>query len=418
MHMEITLILGYVCTFLFIICAAIHYSKNSSIHFATWILLIGVIYGAIGHYTKLDLPRIGIRPDIVFYILLPILIFESAQNIKFQKLREVGIEVMLFATVGMLTTAILVAVLLAWLLNPPIVDINPPIVDMLLFGIIIASTDPVAVLAIFRRYPLPEKLKLMIEGESLLNDGTVLILYSILVALVIDNSPFAFGKSILQIMWAFGGAMLLGAFAGLVTARILQAWHESSDNFISPCITIITALMSFLFAEYILGTSGVIAVMTAAMTFTNCQLKGKAYTISPQDQHIFSEFWKSLGAIAHSILFFLLGVEMGAHIFAVPLMSIVWVIIVVLVSRSIAVYACSALLHVFNKKILLSWQHILNAGGLKGALAIALILMLPKTYPHRTLMLCSAFVVVLFTLIINTAVMQVLLKRIDLSEKK
>jgi CPA1 family monovalent cation:H+ antiporter len=409
--MEITLILVYVCTFLFIICAAIHYSKNSSIHFATWILLIGVIYGAIRHYLKVDLLQIGIRPDIVFYILLPILIFESAQNIKFQKLREVGIEVMLFATVGMLTTAILVAVLLAWLLNPPIVD-------MLLFGIIIASTDPVAVLAIFRRYPLPEKLKLMIEGESLLNDGTVLILYSILVALVIDNSPFVFGKSILQIMWAFGGSMLLGAFAGLVTARILQAWHESSDNFISPCITIITAIMSFLFAEYILGTSGVIAVMTAAMTFTNCQLKGKAYTISPQDQHIFSEFWKSLGAIAHSILFFLLGVEMGAHIFAVPLMSIVWVIIVVLVSRSIAVYACSALLHVFNKKILLSWQHILNAGGLKGALAIALILMLPKTYPHRTLMLCSAFVVVLFTLIINTTVIQVILKRIDLSEKK
>jgi CPA1 family monovalent cation:H+ antiporter len=109
---------------------------------------------------------------------------------------------------------------------------------------------------------------------------------------------------------------------------------------------------------------------------------------------------------------------MGAHIFAVPLMSIVWVIIVVLVSRSIAVYACSALLHVFNKKILLSWQHVLNAGGLKGALAIALILMLPKTYPHRTLMLCSAFVVVLFTLIINTTVIQVILKRIDLSEKK
>jgi len=389
MHIETTLILGYVCTFLFIICAAIHYSKNSSIHFATWILLIGVIYGAIRHYLKVDLLQIGIRPDIVFYILLPILIFESAQNIKFQKLREVGIEVMLFATVGMLTTAILVAVLLAWLLNPPIVDMNPPIVDMLLFGIIIASTDPVAVLAIFRRYPLPEKLKLMIEGESLLNDGTVLILYSILVALVIDNSPFVFGKSILQIMWAFGGSMLLGAFAGLVTARILQAWHESSDNFISPCITIITALMSFLFAEYIL-----------------------------QDQHIFSEFWKSLGAIAHSILFFLLGVEMGAHIFAVPLMSIVWVIIVVLVSRSIAVYACSALLHIFNKKILLSWQHILNAGGLKGALAIALILMLPKTYPHRTLMLCSAFVVVLFTLIINTAVMQVILKRMDKTKKK
>ena len=216
MHMEITLILGYVCTFLFIICATIHYSKNSSIHFATWILLIGVIYGAIRHYLKVDLLQIGIRPDIVFYILLPVLIFESAQNIKFQKLREVSIEIMLFATVGMLTTAALVAVLLAWILKAPIID-------MLLFGIIIAATDPVAVLAIFKRYTLPEKLKLMIEGESLLNDGTVLILYSILVALVIDNSPFAFGKSILQIMWAFGGSMLLGAFAGLVTARILQA---------------------------------------------------------------------------------------------------------------------------------------------------------------------------------------------------
>ena len=148
MHMETALILSYVCAFLFIICAAIHYSKNSSIHFATWILLIGVIYGAIRHYLKVDLLQIGIRPDIVFYILLPILIFESAQNIKFQKLQEVRIEIMLFATVGMLTTAALVAVLLAWILKAPIID-------MLLFGIIIAATDPVAVLAIFKRYTLP-----------------------------------------------------------------------------------------------------------------------------------------------------------------------------------------------------------------------------------------------------------------------
>jgi len=410
MHIETTLILIYVCIFLFIICAAIHYSKNSSIHFATWILLIGVIYGATKHYLNVELLQIGIRPDIVFYILLPILIFESAQNIKFEKLREVGVEIMFFATVGMLTTAALVAVLLAWLLEAPVID-------MFLFGIIIASTDPVAVLAIFRRYTLPEKLKMMIEGESLLNDGTVLILYSILAALVIDNSPFVFGKSILQVIWAFGGSMLLGAFTGLVTARILQAWHESSDNFISPCITIITALMSFLFAEHIMGTSGVIAVMVAAMFFTNSRIKNKPDTVIPQDQYIFSEFWESLGATAHSILFFLLGVEMGSHIFAVSPMDIVWVIVVLLVSRSITVYACSALLRLFNKKILLNWQHVLNAGGLKGALAIALILMLPKTYTHRTLMLCSAFIVVLFTLIVNTAVMQVFLKKMDLSEK-
>jgi CPA1 family monovalent cation:H+ antiporter len=410
MHIETTLILGYVCTFLFIICATIHYSKNSSVHFATWILLCGVVYGAVRHYTKLDLLPVGIRPDIVFYVLLPILIFESAQHIKFQKLREVGLEIGLFATVGMLATALLVAVLLAWLLDAPIVD-------MLLFGVIIAATDPVAVLAIFRLYALPEKLKLIIEGESLLNDGTVLILYSILVALVINNSPFALGKSLLQVVWAFGGSVLFGAFTGVFTARILHAWHESSDNFISPCITIITALMSFLFAEHIMHSSGVIAVMFSAMTFTNCHFKAHTNDVHPQERKIFTGFWKSLGEIADSILFFLLGVEMGSHIFAVPLMNIVWVIIVLLIARSTAVYAGSALLRVFNKKIPLNWQHVLNVGGLKGALAIALILMLPESYPHRLLMLCSTFIVVLFTLFVNTAVMQIILKRMDLSVK-
>jgi CPA1 family monovalent cation:H+ antiporter len=146
MHTETTLILGYVCAFLFIVCATVHYSKKSSVHFATWILLCGVAYGAVRHYTKFNLLQVEIRPDIVFYVLLPILIFESAQHIKFQKLREVGPEIDLFATVGMVTTALLVAVFLAWLLDAPLLD-------MLLFGVIISSSTSHA-LPHFYCYPV------------------------------------------------------------------------------------------------------------------------------------------------------------------------------------------------------------------------------------------------------------------------
>ena len=315
-------------------------------------------------------------------------------------------EISFFATIGVVAVAFLIALPISWIFNIPFID-------ACLFGAIMSATDPVAVLSIFKRSQLPEKLKLMVEGESLLNDGTAVILFSLLSVSVMQNSPFAFGSGGLQILWAFGGAIFLGIIMGYGSAKLLSLWHENEDDFIEPTIMVITAISTFLLTEHFLHASGVIAVMSAAMAFSNAH---HALNQNPKElkMHFSDQFWNFLDALANAILFFLLGIEMGLHIYDVAWVTIPAVIIILLISRSAAVYGGAMVLAVFKKKVPFSWQHVLNVGGLKGALSIALLLLLPEDYEYRMIFLCMAFVMIVFTLVVNTVVMQKVLRTLKL----
>lgn len=412
-HHTLTL-LCYICLFLFFICAVLHYSRRSVIPFVTWILFGGIGYGVLQKYSNIALPDVHIEPDIVFFVLLPILIFASAQHIQFQKLKTVGGEVAFFATVGVVAIACFIALPISWIFQIPFLD-------ACLFGAIMSATDPVAVLSIFQRFPLPEKLKLLIEGESLLNDGTAVILFSLLSVSVLQDSPFAFGVGSFQVLWAFVGAIGFGAGTGYAAAKILSLWHENEDDFIEPTMTVITALLTFIIAEHFLHVSGVVAVMVAAMMFANTHHEEsktknqKVENIGIRQQkkaHFSDHFWSFLDALANSLLFFLLGIEMGLHIYDIPLVTVPMAILILLVSRSVAIYAGSGLLRIFGKKIPLSAQHVLNVGGLKGALSVALLLLLPEDYEYKMLFLCMAFVMIVWTLLVNTTFLQWLLKKL------
>ena len=130
---------------------------------------------------------------------------------------------------------------------------------------------------------------------------------------------------------------------------------------------------------------------------------------------MFKFFWDFLSKLANAVLFFMLGVEIGAHYYDINWAVMPGVVAALLFSRSVVVYGFSALFRLIGIRLPASWQHILNLGGLKGALSVALILMIPRDYPYRNMFLCAALAMALFTLVANTLALRAYLNRAHLA---
>lgn len=401
----------FLCTFLLGISAIEHYLKSTVIPAICWVLIAGIGYGAATSNIELRLPMVHLQPDIVLFILLPILIFDSSRKIKWTELKSVGLEAGVFATLGVMASIVLIGVPVAWIARMPLTD-------ALLFGAIVSATDPIAVTAIFERFELPEKLRTLIEGESLLNDGTAVILFATLSTAIFDNAGFSVGWTIARLILAVGGGILLGCAFGCAGGMLGRHWHELHNRFIGAILPLITIYAAFVVAEHFLHVSGVIAVMASTLMMTKIHYAaGHASHEARSADQFFNQFWEFLGMLANVILFFLLGNEIGAHTFNLQLSAVPIFILILLMARSIVVYFFSGLLRIARRKLPADWQHVINIGGLKGALSIALILLLPNDYAYRELFLCAAFILILFTLIGNSLGMRLYLKKIKLTEE-
>jgi CPA1 family monovalent cation:H+ antiporter len=394
----------FLCTFLLGISAIEHYLKNTVIPAICWVLLAGITYGAVTRNSELHLPIVHLQPDMVLFIFLPILIFDSSRKIKWTELKSVGLEAGVFATLGVIASIVLIGLPVAWIARIPVTD-------ALLFGAILSATDPIAVTAIFDRFELPEKLRTLIEGESLLNDGTAVILFATLSTTIFENTGFSVGWTVARLILAIGGGVLLGCAFGYVGGMLGRLWHELHDHFIGAILPLITIYTAFVVAEHFLHVSGVITVMAGTLMLTKIHYTaGHANHEARSADQFFNQFWEFLGMLATVTLFFLLGNEIGAHAFNLQLSAVPIFIFILLMARSIVVYLFSGLLRAARRKLPAAWQHVINIGGLKGALSIALILLLPNDYAYRELFLCAAFVLILFTLIGNSLGMRLYLK--------
>ncbi len=173
--MEMALVKGlvFVCLFLIGLCAIEHYFRFSRLPYISWIVLFGIAYGMLNQWDIINLPSLTMTPDVILYIFLPILIFDSSRKLDLKMSRKEALPAALLATLGILASMFIMALLLKL-----ITDLKW--IDILFFTAIMSATDPVAVGAVFKQFPIPERLKTLIEGESLLNDGTTVILFLLL----------------------------------------------------------------------------------------------------------------------------------------------------------------------------------------------------------------------------------------------
>jgi CPA1 family monovalent cation:H+ antiporter len=332
------------------------------------------------------------------FVFLPPLLFAGAWGLPIDHLRRNWLPIAVLATAGV---AVGIAASYAVVRYGGGLDARVA----LLFGTIVAATDPVAVLALFRSMRVDRDLSTIVEGESLFNDGTGVVAFRSLLAGVVAGGviePSTVAVSFLLL--TFGGA-ILGLGAGFLLRPVLQLAKLHPYLYLGASVLIAYGVYGL--AEY-LNLSGIIAVLCCGLLLANF-----ARSLSDKDSvsRLSDRFWEGLAVAANVVLFVMLGrsVNLGALLAAWPLTG--WAILAVVLGRAVTVYGLAPVCAVLGSPLPGRWQHVIAIGGMRGALSTALVLSLPVATPQRELLSSLVFSVVIFTLVVQGICVQWLLPR-------
>lgn len=364
---------------------------------------VGLVITGIG----LALSRwdIGIRltHDVIFDVILPPLLFEAAVNIPWHELRRDLAPVLVLSVFGVAISAALVAAgmttLLAW-----------PIASAIVFGVLIAATDPVAVIAMFKDTGLSGRLRLLVESESLFNDGVAAVLFGLALAYA-DSSNASVWSACWDLLRISGGGILVGLSIG--GGAIILA-GRTGEHMVEAALTGVAAYGAFLAAET-LHVSGVLATVSAGLLMGSLGVRGpsRRLGLSAQGRAFVLELWEFAAFFANSIVFLLIGLTVAR----VPFAQFGWsglavALILVLFGRAATVYPLCLCFRQSRWRIPVPDQHVLWWGGLRGALGLALALSLPDRLPMRDDIVIVTFAIVAFSVLIQGLTMPVLLRRL------
>lgn len=343
---------------------------------------------------------VQIAPNLILALLVPPLIFEAAFHLNINDLRRNLAPILALAIPGVIITTLIVGGIVAW-------GTGLALPIAMVFGALVAATDPVSVVSLFRTMGVPKRLQVLLEGESLFNDGTAIVVFDLVVVLAASEaSHFNLASSVVEFVRVSGGGLVVGLLLG---ALISQMISRIDDYLIETTLTSVLAYGAYLIAE-ILGVSGVLAVVAAGLINGNIGPRG----MSPTTRIVVFNFWEYAGFLANSFIFLLIGLQIHLPVLYQNWQMIVWAIVAILIARAIGVYGLSW----FEKEIPPRWRHVLYWGGLRGAISLALALSLPASLPQASPQLqAMAFGVVLFTLLVQGFTMKPLVTQLKLTER-
>ena len=347
----------------------------------------------------------GIRASnfqhLMLYGLLPILIFEAAFNLDFELLKKFLPNTLTLATLGLIISSLVTAAVLYYSINHP----GFPFIAALLTGVVVSATDPVAVVNQLKALKAPADLNVLIEGESLFNDATAIVLFSILLSVALGTADLSVGSAIGKFFVVFLGGVIVGGLLGYIAFWVAKLVEQQGSHFIF--ITLVLAYSSFYIGEHLFHVSGIVAVLCAAITF-----KRFAGNISKPYYHELQDVWHFLGFVANVFVFVLLGLVVSLTMFRERWLAMLLAVGATLVARIIAVYLSNALnRYTFGETVDPRYAPIMIWGGLRGAVTIALVLSLPTELPYWWTIQSIGFGVVLFTLIVQAPTNPWLMRR-------
>jgi monovalent cation:H+ antiporter, CPA1 family len=342
-------------------------------------------------------PELDLTKELIFTALLPPLVFEAALYLRWQQLRRELPVVLLLATTGVAISALITALGMHY-----VVQWAWP--SALIFGVLIAATDPVSVIATFKEQHVHGRLRLLVEAESLLNDGTAAVGFALALSFAQGMNVGGASIPIALLTISLGGIACGAAVAGLM----LLIAGRTTNNLIELTLTTVVAYGSFLLADHF-GLSGVLATVTAGLLVGNI---GPLGSISAQGRASVQGFWEYAAFIANSIIFLLIGIHEAEQPFALILPAIAVAILFVLLGRALSVYPLCALFARSHLRVTMPHQHVLFWGGLRGALALALALGLPAGMPQANEIVRVTFAVVAFSVFVQGLTMGPLLRRL------
>jgi CPA1 family monovalent cation:H+ antiporter len=352
----------------------------------------------------------GIRAEnfhaLIFYVFIPVLVFESAYKINKKLLLKNILPIVILAVIGVLSTASLTAAGLYFGIAHPA---GFPLIAALLAGSILAATDPVAVAARLREIGAPESLSVLLEGESLFNDATAIVLFSLFLSMALSlESSVSVSAVIVEFMTIFLGGLATGLVTGLIAG---VAGKVINNSLMTGVLTLMVAYGSYLLAEELFEVSGVMSTLVAAIVMSLMPRSETSVNVVDKNAYL----WDIIGHIANAIVFIIMGVTITLSMFEQRWLAMLIAIAAVLTARAISTYGSLSLLGLFQKNPLdLPCQTVIVWGGLRGAVALALALSLPVTLDYWWTIQSIAFGVVLFSLFIQAPTIHLLVNKLGL----
>jgi CPA1 family monovalent cation:H+ antiporter len=390
---QVANLVGGVITLLLIATVVLAVTKRWKLPFTIVLVLVGIGLSALSAAYPHVLPTLHdleISSALIFYVFLPTLIFEAAFNLDVRQLRENLGAVLVLAVPGLLLSTLIIGLMVG--MATPI-----PFPAALLLGAILSATDPVAVVAVFRRLGAPQKLSVLVEGESLFNDATSIVLAHILLGVVLAGtlSDVVIVKGAIDFVVVFVGGLVVGWLLGLLTGYTLG---KVEDHFIEITLTTVLAYVSYLVAEEALHVSGVMATIAAGLTIGGWGRMKVSYAVRDYLEH----FWTYVAFIANALIFLMVGlrVDLGALWATLGLLG--WVVVALLVSRAAVIYGLMPCMQRLSRAepINSAYQAVIFWGGLRGAIALAIALSLPS-FEHGEMFVALVMGAVLFTLLVE-----------------
>jgi monovalent cation:H+ antiporter, CPA1 family len=345
--------------------------------------------------------KTGLNPALILNLFLPILLFESAINTDISRLRSTLKPITMLAGPGVLVCCGVTAIALKY-------SLGLDWIAALLLGILLAITDTVSVIAVFKEISVPSRLTTIVEGESLVNDGAALVLFNLVLQAHLTSSSVPILEGAQKIFIAIAGGSLLGVAIGYLSAGLLK---RSDDNLSSILLTVAIALGTYQ-AGYAIGVSGVVAVVIAGLIVGNI---GVSREVSASNRVTLFSFWEYAGFGVNTFIFLLVGVEVDLSTLWNTLPAVLLAILAYQTGRILSVYPLIAIVNRFDRPISWRWQHVLFLGNIKGSLSMALALTIPASLSNRSFLIAIVFGTVLLSLVVQGLSLPWLIQKLNLT---
>ena len=393
--------------------------KKIKFPFTIGLVILGVALGMSTQYISFLKPMqsVHLTPNIILYILLPTLVYEAAVNIDTRTLLKNLIPVLILAAPGLILATAVTGLLMNWL-TPLTLG------AAMLFGALISATDPVAVIAVFKELGAPKRLTMLVDGESLFNDATAIVMFDIVLAMLVSGVSMSAATAVSaagHFVLVFAGGGLLGALIGFIIVQFFSL--AKNDPLIEIALTTVVAYAAFILAQFYLELSGVMAVVGAGLVVSYYATT----RFTPTVQEYTKQFWEFMAFAANSFIFLMLGLTEDyltrdvQHV-AYILLYVGVAVLAVLVARMLVVFGLVPLVNKLTRHhpIRIPYQSIMFWGGLRGALPIGLAMSLTAAQvggeENRMLILDCTLGVVLFTLLVQGTTISRLMNWFKLNE--
>ena len=385
-------------------------ARKARIPFTATLVMAGYLSSELLVMAGIDT---GIRAenfhDLIFFVFLPVLVFESAYNIDAGLLWKNLLPILFLAIPLMLLSTVITAALVYFGIGHPA---GFPWIAALLTGALLSATDPVAVVALLRQMGVSERLAMLMEGESLFNDATAIVIFSVFLTIATGtDGPVSVVDASRHFLHVFLGGILTGAGTGLVFAVLVKL---TSETVIKALATVISAYLAYVLAESVLHVSGVMAVLITGLIMGSIT----PHTAPGTEPRFEQELWEFNAYVANVLVFLIMGVTITLGMFEERWLAMLIGIAGVLVARALGIFTGVPLLNSFTpiESISRPFQVVMIWGGLRGAVTLALALSLPTSLDYWWTIQSIAFGVVLFTLLVQATTMASLVHRAGLDK--